>query len=184
MPQGCVCLPNGERTCLDRRSVPGSNAFVPAAMGLAIGAEVAKRPGGTIVPTTHTTRRRSLENSSHRPHVIQALAIIARHHRTKNSSTSAADRRCSKPLGSFSLLSWASSSIWLRTTRSRKQSNLPPRVQKQTAQPLPAPKPKPLRHHRKPEGSSAARSPKEELETTAPAAKEATCYRSVRSVLP
>ena len=39
---GCVCPPNSERTCLDRRSVPGSNAFVPAAMGLAIGAEVAK----------------------------------------------------------------------------------------------------------------------------------------------
>ena len=31
---GCVCPPNSERTCLDRRSVPGSNAFVPAAMGL------------------------------------------------------------------------------------------------------------------------------------------------------
>ena len=79
----------------------------------------------------------------------------------KNSSTSAADRRCSKPLGSFSLLSWASSSIWLRTTRNRKQRNLPPRVQKQTAQPLqplqhrkpkplPPLQPKPLRHHRKP----------------------------------
>ena len=39
---GCVCPPNSKRTCLDRRSVPGSNAFVPAAMGLAIGAEVAK----------------------------------------------------------------------------------------------------------------------------------------------
>ena len=39
---GCVCPPNSERTCFDRRSVPGSNAFVPAAMGLAIGAEVAK----------------------------------------------------------------------------------------------------------------------------------------------
>ena len=39
---GCVCPPNSEHTCLDRRSVPGSNAFVPAAMGLAIGAEVAK----------------------------------------------------------------------------------------------------------------------------------------------
>ena len=39
---GCVCPPNSERTCLDRRSVSGSNAFVPAAMGLAIGAEVAK----------------------------------------------------------------------------------------------------------------------------------------------
>lgn len=39
---GCVCPPGSERTCLQRRSVPGSNAFVPAAMGLAIGAEVAK----------------------------------------------------------------------------------------------------------------------------------------------
>ena len=80
----------------------------------------------------------------------------------KNSSTSAADRRCSKPSGSFSLLSWASSSKGLRTTRNRKQRNLPPRAQTQTAQPLqplqhrsprplPPLQPKPLRHRRKPQ---------------------------------
>jgi tRNA threonylcarbamoyladenosine dehydratase len=39
---GCVCPPGSERTCLQRRSVPGSNAFVPAAMGLAIGSAVAQ----------------------------------------------------------------------------------------------------------------------------------------------
>lgn len=39
---GCICPPGSERTCLQRRAIPGSNAFVPAAMGLAIGAEIAK----------------------------------------------------------------------------------------------------------------------------------------------
>lgn len=39
---GCVCPPGSERTCLQRRAIPGSNPFVPSAMGLAIAAEVAK----------------------------------------------------------------------------------------------------------------------------------------------
>lgn len=39
---GCVCPPGVTRTCLDRRSVPGSNPFVPPAMGLAIAAEVCR----------------------------------------------------------------------------------------------------------------------------------------------
>ena len=91
---------------------------------------------------------------------MKTAATLSRHSQLyapssqgKNSSTSAADRRCSKPLGSFSLLSWASSSKGLRTTRNRKQRNLPPRAQTQTAQPLQPlqhRKPKPLRHHRKP----------------------------------
>lgn len=61
----------------------------------------------------------------------------------------------------FSLLSWASSSKGLRTTRNRNQRNLPPRAQTQTAQPLqplqhqkpkplPPLQPKPLRHRKKP----------------------------------
>ena len=44
---GCVCPPGSERTCLTRRSIPGSNAFVPSAMGLAIGAKVARDLMGT-----------------------------------------------------------------------------------------------------------------------------------------
>lgn len=86
-------------------------------------------------------------------YVIQALAIICAIITGQEFIDFSSGPACSKPLGSFSLLSWASSSIWLRTTRSRKQSNLPPRVQKQTAQPLQPlqhRKPKPLRHHRKP----------------------------------
>lgn len=39
---GCVCPPGSERTCLQRRAIPGSNPFVPAAMGLAIAAEVTR----------------------------------------------------------------------------------------------------------------------------------------------
>ena len=93
-------------------------------------------------------------------YVIQALAIICAII-TGQEFINFSSGPCSKPLGSFSLLSWASSSIWLRTTRSRKQSNLPPRAQTQTAQPLqplqhrkpkplPPLQPKPLRHHGKP----------------------------------
>lgn len=39
---GCVCPPGATRTCTSRRAIPGSNPFVPAAMGLAIAAEVTK----------------------------------------------------------------------------------------------------------------------------------------------
>lgn len=38
----CVCPPGTQRTCLDRRAIPGSNVFVPSAMGIAIAAEVTK----------------------------------------------------------------------------------------------------------------------------------------------
>lgn len=38
----CICPPGVQRTCLQRRSVPGSTAFVPAAAGLMIAAEVVR----------------------------------------------------------------------------------------------------------------------------------------------
>ncbi len=38
----CICPPGTERKCTDRRSVPGSNAFVPSVAGLIIAAEVVK----------------------------------------------------------------------------------------------------------------------------------------------
>ncbi len=38
----CICPPGTERTCNDRRSVPGSTAFVPAVAGLLIASEVVK----------------------------------------------------------------------------------------------------------------------------------------------
>ena len=38
----CVCPPGTQRTCTIRRSVPGSNAFVPSVAGLIIGGEVVK----------------------------------------------------------------------------------------------------------------------------------------------
>ncbi len=37
-----ICPPGTERKCTDRRSVPGSNAFVPSVAGLIIAAEVVK----------------------------------------------------------------------------------------------------------------------------------------------
>lgn len=38
----CVCPPGAERTCLQRRDIPGSNAFVPSVAGLIIAGEVLK----------------------------------------------------------------------------------------------------------------------------------------------
>ena len=39
---GCICPPGAERKCTNRRSIPGSNAFVPATVGLIIASEVVK----------------------------------------------------------------------------------------------------------------------------------------------
>ncbi|MDR0424807.1 MAG: tRNA threonylcarbamoyladenosine dehydratase [Clostridiales Family XIII bacterium] len=38
----CVCPPDTARTCLQRRQIPASNAFVPAAAGLIMAGEVVK----------------------------------------------------------------------------------------------------------------------------------------------
>ena len=38
----CVCPPGTERNCTQRRQIPGSNAFVPAAAGMIIAGEVVK----------------------------------------------------------------------------------------------------------------------------------------------
>ncbi len=38
----CICPPGTARKCTQRRSVPGSNAFVPSVVGLIIGGEVIK----------------------------------------------------------------------------------------------------------------------------------------------
>jgi tRNA A37 threonylcarbamoyladenosine dehydratase len=40
--QHCICPPGTARKCTQRRQVPGSNAFVPAAVGLIIAGEVIK----------------------------------------------------------------------------------------------------------------------------------------------
>ena len=40
--QHCICPPGTQRKCTVRRSVPGSNAFVPSVAGLIIGGEVVK----------------------------------------------------------------------------------------------------------------------------------------------
>ncbi|MDR1604581.1 MAG: tRNA threonylcarbamoyladenosine dehydratase [Gracilibacteraceae bacterium] len=39
---GCVCPPGGARHCLQRRQIPGSNAFVPPVAGLILAGEVVK----------------------------------------------------------------------------------------------------------------------------------------------
>lgn len=36
----CICPPGAERTCLQRRSIPGSTAFVPSVAGLIIAGEI------------------------------------------------------------------------------------------------------------------------------------------------
>ena len=38
----CICPPGTARKCTQRRQVPGSNAFVPAAAGLILAGEVVK----------------------------------------------------------------------------------------------------------------------------------------------
>ena len=38
----CICPPGAERTCLQRRDIPGSTAFVPSVAGLIIAGEVVK----------------------------------------------------------------------------------------------------------------------------------------------
>ena len=38
----CICPPGTARKCTQRRQVPGSNAFVPAAVGLIVAGEVVK----------------------------------------------------------------------------------------------------------------------------------------------
>lgn len=40
--QNCICPPGVRRHCTDRRDIPGSTAFVPAAAGLIIAAEVVR----------------------------------------------------------------------------------------------------------------------------------------------
>lgn len=38
----CVCPPGTERSCIQRRQIPGSNAFVPSVVGLIIAGEIIK----------------------------------------------------------------------------------------------------------------------------------------------
>lgn len=38
----CICPPGTARKCTQRRQVPSSNAFVPAAVGLIVAGEVVK----------------------------------------------------------------------------------------------------------------------------------------------
>lgn len=40
--QNCICPPGTKRKCTQRRQVPGSNAFVPSAVGLIIAGEIIK----------------------------------------------------------------------------------------------------------------------------------------------
>jgi tRNA A37 threonylcarbamoyladenosine dehydratase len=40
--QHCICPPGAARTCLQRRQIPASNAFVPAVAGLIMAGEVVR----------------------------------------------------------------------------------------------------------------------------------------------
>ena len=42
----CICPPGTARKCTQRRQVPGSNAFVPAAAGLILASEVVRAIAG------------------------------------------------------------------------------------------------------------------------------------------
>ncbi len=44
----CICPPGTARKCTERRQVPGSNAFVPAVVGLILAGEVVKDLTGTV----------------------------------------------------------------------------------------------------------------------------------------
>ena len=44
--QDCICPPGTARKCTQRRQVPGSTAFVPAAAGLIVAGEVVKDLSG------------------------------------------------------------------------------------------------------------------------------------------
>ena len=44
--QNCICPPGTARKCTQRRQVPGSTAFVPAAAGLIVAGEVVKDLSG------------------------------------------------------------------------------------------------------------------------------------------
>jgi tRNA A37 threonylcarbamoyladenosine dehydratase len=46
----CICPPDTARKCTQRRQVPGSNAFVPAAAGLIVAGEVIKDLAGWQPP--------------------------------------------------------------------------------------------------------------------------------------
>ena len=46
----CICPPGTARKCTERRQVPGSNAFVPAAAGLVIAGEVVRDLTGAGLP--------------------------------------------------------------------------------------------------------------------------------------
>lgn len=46
----CICPPGTARKCTDRRTVPGSTAFVPAVAGLIIAGEVIKDIAGYVDP--------------------------------------------------------------------------------------------------------------------------------------
>jgi tRNA A37 threonylcarbamoyladenosine dehydratase len=50
--QHCICPPDTARTCLQRRQVPASNAFVPAVAGLIMAGEVVRDLTAAKTPAT------------------------------------------------------------------------------------------------------------------------------------
>ena len=63
----CICPDKNMRKCTERRDIPASNAFVPAAAGLIIGGEVVKD-----LIQKHGTMRITPEDAPHNPLAIQA----------------------------------------------------------------------------------------------------------------
>lgn len=63
----CICPDKDMRKCTDRRTIPASNAFVPAAAGIAVGGEVVK----DLIYNAQTWRIRP-EDEAANPHATEA----------------------------------------------------------------------------------------------------------------
>ena len=70
----CICPDKDMRKCTERRSIPASNAFVPAAAGLIIGGEVVKD-----LVNKAKTMRLNPEEAATLPHAQEAAKKAAEH---------------------------------------------------------------------------------------------------------
>ena len=63
----CICPDKNMRKCTERRDIPASNAFVPAAAGLIVGGEVVKD-----LIAKHQTMRIEPQDAAQNPHAVKA----------------------------------------------------------------------------------------------------------------
>lgn len=70
----CICPDKDMRKCTERRDIPASNAFVPAAAGLIVGGEIVK----DLIKTAGTMRIKP-EEAADKPQVVEAEAKAQQH---------------------------------------------------------------------------------------------------------